>query len=127
MAVVIANEDDHMQVAPDHPHIRIQANAFQEAEARFIRVNPDRAYVQWLTGESRPGVVDNDAGILYDHKTIRSALCPNEAAHRILHVAAMCELADRVQESNFQSNLDSVLFPDAPKVAVPPSREGAGN
>ena len=125
--IVIANEDDHMQVAPDHPHIRIQANAFQEAEARFIRVNPDRAYVQWLTGESRPGVVDNDAGILYDHKTIRSALCPNEAAHRILHVAAMCELADRVQESNFQSNLDSVLFPDAPKVAVPPSREGAGN
>ena len=108
--------------APDHPHIRIQANAFQEAGARFVRVNPDRAYVRWLIGESRPGLVDNEAGTLYTPKTIRAALCPNEAAHRILQVAAMCELADRIQAGNFQPNLDRVLFPDAPKAAGPSPR-----
>ena len=121
-AIIVANEDDHMQVAPDHPHIRIQANAFQEAGARFVRVNPDRAYVRWLIGESRPGLVDNEAGTLYTPKTIRAALCPNEAAHRILQVAAMCELADRIQAGNFQPNLDRVLFPDAPKAAGPSPR-----
>jgi len=120
--IIVANEDDHMQVAPDHPHICIQANAFQKAGAHFVRVNPDRAYIQWLVGESRPGLVDNDAGTLYSPKTIRAALCPNEAAHRILQVAAMCELADRVQADNFEPNLDRVLFPDAPKAAGPPTR-----
>lgn len=137
--IIVANEDDHMQVAPDHPHIRIQANAFQEAGARFVRVNPDRAYVEWLIGESRPGLVDNDAGMLYTPKTIRAALCPNEAAHRILQVAAMCELADRVQAGDLRPNLERVLFPDAPKAAArpprgtprqrpvtPPSRQGDG-
>jgi len=120
--IIVANEDDHMQVAPDHPHIRIQTNAFQKAGARFVRVNPDRAYVEWLIGESRAGLVDNDAGTLYTPKTIRAALCPNEAAHRILQVAAMCELADHVQAGNFQPNLDRVLFPDAPRAAGPPPR-----
>ena len=119
--IVVANNQDHMQVAPDHPHIRIQVNAFQKAGAHFIRLNPDRAYVEWLMGESRPGLVDNDAGILYTRKTILSAICPNEAAHRILHPAAICELADRVHASNFKPNLDRVLYPDAPKVVRRPS------
>jgi len=120
--IIVANERDHMQVAPDHPHIRIQANAFQKAGARFVRVNPDRAYVEWLSGERRPGLVDNDAGVVYTPKTIHAALCPNEAAHRILQVAAMCELADRVQAGNFRPNLHRVLFADVPKPAGPPPR-----
>ncbi len=73
-------------------------------------------------GESRSGLVDNEAGTLYTPKTIRAALCPNEAAHRILRVAAICELADRVQADNFEPNLDRVLFPDAPKAAGPTPR-----
>ncbi len=120
--IVVANTQDHMQVAPDHPHIRIQVNAFQKAGARFIRLNPDRAYVEWLIGESRPGVPDNDAGLRYTPKTILSALCPNEAAHRILQVAALCELADRVHARNFKPNLDRVLYPDAPKLVRKPAR-----
>lgn len=118
--IVVANAQDHMQIAPDHPHIRIQVNAFQKAGARFIRLNPDSAYVEWLIGENGPGLVDNDAGVLYTPKTILSALCPNEAAHRILHPAAICELADRVQAGNFEPNLDSVLYPDAPKMVRRP-------
>ncbi len=75
--------------------------------------------------------------MLYTPRTIRAALCPNEAAHRILQVAAIGELADRVQADEFQPNLERVLFPDAPKAAAraprgtprqrpvtPPSRQG---
>ena len=35
--VVIAGATDHVQLAPDHPHIRAQVNAFEEAGAKLIR------------------------------------------------------------------------------------------
>ncbi|MCP5111137.1 MAG: hypothetical protein GY953_09905, partial [bacterium] len=122
--IVVANTRDHMQLAPDHPHIRIQVNAFEKAGARFIRLNPDRAYVEWLVGEPRPGVSDNDAGNRYTPRSILPAVCPNDVAHRtLLQLAALCELADRVQAANFKPNLDSVLYPAAPRaVRRPPNQ-----
>jgi hypothetical protein len=119
--IVVAGETDHVQIAPDHPHIRAQVNAFQKAGAKFIRLNPDRAYVEWLFDRKAPSVPDNNAGLQYTPKTIQAALCPDRAVPKqLLSPAAMCELADRVQAGNFQPNLDRVLFPDAPKVAGPP-------
>jgi len=123
--IVVAGETDHVQIAPDHPHIRAQVNAFQKAGARLIRLNPDRAYVEWLFGRKVPGVPDNDAGLQYTPKTIGPALCPDGAVPKqLLSPAAICELADRVQAGNFEQNLDLVLFPDAPKTSGPPP--GAG-
>jgi len=122
LAVIVeARETDHVQVTPDHAHIRIQVNGFQKAGARFIRLNPDRAYVEWLLDKSIPGLPDNDAGLQYNWQTILSAVCPDELADgQLLSQAAICELADRVQAGNFEPNLDSVLFPDAPKITIPP-------
>jgi hypothetical protein len=123
--IVVAGETDHVQIAPDHPHIRAQVNAFQKAGARFIRLNPDRAYVEWLLDRKVPGVPDNDAGRQYTPKTIGPALCPDGAVPKqLLSPAAICELADRVQAGNFEPNLDRALFPDAPKTSGPPP--GAG-
>jgi len=120
-AIVVAGETDHVQIAPDHPHIRAQVNAFQEAGAKLIRLNPDRAYVEWLLDREAPGLPDADAGLRYTPKTISAALCPDRAAPKqLLSPAAMCELADRVQARNFEPNLDRVLFPDAPKASGPP-------
>lgn len=120
-AIVVAGETDHVQIAPDHPHIRAQVNAFQEAGAKLIRLNPDRAYVEWLFDREASGLPDNDAGLPYTAKTISAALCPDRAAPKqLLSPAAMCELADRVQAGNYEPNLDRVLFPDAPKASGPP-------
>ena len=60
--IVVAGETDHVQIAPDHPHIRAQVNAFAAAGASFVRLNPDRAYLEWLTDRKAPKVTDNDAG-----------------------------------------------------------------
>jgi len=123
--IVVAGATDHVQIAPDHPHIRAQVNAFQKAGAQFIRLNPDRAYVEWLFGRRTPAVPDNNAGLRYNPKSIGAALCPDGAIPKqLLSSAAICELADRVQASNFELNLDRVLFPDAPKTSGPPT--GAG-
>jgi len=124
--IVVAGETDHVQIAPDHPHIRAQVNAFQKAGAQFIRLNPDRTYVEWLFDRKVPDVPDNDAGRQYTPKTIGPALCPDGAVPKqLLSAAAICELADRVQAGNFESNLGRVLFPDAPKTSGPPP--GAGH
>ncbi|MCP4231523.1 MAG: hypothetical protein GY771_15440 [bacterium] len=123
--IVVAGATDHVQIAPDHPHIRAQVNAFQKAGAQFIRLNPDRAYVEWLFGRRTPGVPDNNAGLRYTQKSIGAALCPDGAIPKqLLSSAAICELADRVQTGNFELNLDRVLYPDAPKTSGPPT--GAG-
>ena len=118
--IVLANETDHVQIAPDHPHIYAQVNAFAKAGA-FVRLNPDRAYVEWLTGGQAPDVPDNDAGLQYTPKTVGTALCPDGlVAKPLFSPAAMCELADRTQAGNREPNLSRVLFPDAPKVSGPP-------
>lgn len=122
--IVVAGETDHVQIAPDHPHIRAQVNAFQKAGAQFIRLNPDCAYVEWLLSRQTHGVPDNNAGLQYTPKTIRPALCPDGAVPKqLLSPAAICELADRVQASNFEPNLHRVLFHDTPKSPGPPSRQ----
>lgn len=119
--IVVAGETDHVQIAADHPHIRAQVNAFQEAGAKFVRLNPDRAYVEWLYDREASGLPDNDAGLQYTPMTIQAALCPDRAAPKqLLSPAAMCELADRVQADNFEPNLDRLLFADAPKASGPP-------
>ncbi len=51
--IVYANERDHVQAAPDHGHILIQVEGFRQAKARFVRLNPDRSYVERIIA-SRP-------------------------------------------------------------------------
>jgi len=125
--IVIANETDHVQIAPDHPHITAQVNAFQRVGAKFIRLNPDRSYTEWIVGREAPAVPDNDAGLTYHAPTIAAALCPDGAVPKqLLSPAAMCELADRVQAGNFESNLGQILFPNTPKaIRATPGAPGA--
>lgn len=119
--IVVAGETDHVQIAPDHPHIYAQVNAFQKAGARFVRLNPDRSYVEWLFNREVSKATDNDAGLQYSPANIRPALFPDGAAPKqLLSPAAMCELADRVQAQRFESNLNAVLYSGAPREFGPP-------
>ncbi|MCF7848438.1 MAG: hypothetical protein K9M45_06270 [Kiritimatiellales bacterium] len=121
--LVMAGETDHVQLAPDHPHIRAQINAFVGAGAKFVRLNPDRAYVEWLMDRTTGSIPDNNAGLEYSPQTIQAGLVPDNAAPKqILTVASICELADRTQTGDFSLNLDHALFADAPKSARPPQR-----
>jgi hypothetical protein len=123
--IVVARATDHVQIAPDHPHIYTQVNAFCEAGAKFVRLNPDRAYVEWTLNQRRPQAPDNDAGLTYGPTTIGDALCPDDVTNgHLLTGAAICELVDRVQSDKFEANLDGVLYPDAPRMPPPPRRPG---
>jgi hypothetical protein len=131
--IVYANQRDHVQAAPDHGHILEQVEGFRKAKARFVRLNPDRAYVEWVLaagpgprglgpgGFPLPGfpkaaarIPDNPAGQAFDRSIITAALEPAVLPLGLCMQAAVCELADRVQAGNWAANLDAVLFPDAP-------------
>ena len=137
--IVYAGERDHVQVAPDHPHILAQAEGFRQAKAPFVRLNPDRAYVERIL-QSRPmlraaagrALADNDAGRAWDRQSIREGLEPAGLPIPLYMQAAVSELADRTQAKHWAANLDAVLYPQAPwepmmSSPVRPSRaEGGG-
>lgn len=129
--IVYANERDHVQAAPDHGHILIQVEGFRLAKARFVRLNPDRSYVEQLL-ESRPGLrqgfrpgaepptartgfPDNSAGAAFDRGNIVTGVEPARFPVGLYMQAAVSELADRTQAQEWAANLDGVLFPGAPR------------
>ncbi len=126
--IVYANERDHVQVAPDHPHILAQVEGFRRAGAKFVRLNPDRAYVERVVAggpRGQPGALrfpDNDAGMEWSRRTLATGLEPAELPMMPYMQAAVCELADRAHARNWRRNLDAVLYPDAPSGGMPAVR-----
>ena len=134
--IVYANEQDHVQAAPDHGHILIQVEGFRQAKARFVRLNPDRSYVERIVAsrprlgqgfaadqgqaqEGRGGFPDNPAGKSFDRSNIASALEPARFPLGLYMQAAVSELADRTQAKQWGPNLDGVLYPNAPWQGTP--------
>jgi len=113
MFMVTASQEDHVQGALDHPHVLIQYEAFRTAGTRFVRLNPDRVYVEAAGASSYPLAPDNPAFTAYDHLSIRNALEPegaNKIPDAIFCTAGIMELADRTQVNNLSTQLDSVIL-----------------
>jgi len=128
--IVYANERDHVQAAPDHGHILIQVEGFRQPKARFVRLNPDRSYVERMVASRLrlgPGFVadparakealdrfpNNSAGKAFDRSNIAMALEPTQFPVALYMQAAVYELADRTQARHWAPNLDAVLYPNA--------------
>jgi len=112
MFIVEAGDRDHVQGAPDHPHILAQYNGFRQSGIRFARLNPDRAYIEYMAGISMPDAPDNDAFAVFDHISVRQALEPRGQGGVPMKTgggAAMCEAADRTQYNNTAAQAGAVL------------------
>ncbi len=110
--LVISSEIDHVQTAPDHPHVLLQYEEFRQAGAKFVRLNPDRSYVEHIMKQPMPKAVDNAAFVSFNHQTIRNAVEPGDLKSvlgKALVPAAACELADRTRFNNVQPQLSKVL------------------
>lgn len=110
MFMVEAGDVDHVQGAPDHPHILIQYTGFLNAGARFVRLNPDRFYVEQLLDASLPDAADNDGMLEFDHMSVRQALQPRHIpilTGQKSTVAAVCEIADRSRTDNTDPQIDA--------------------
>ncbi|MDZ7307722.1 MAG: T9SS type A sorting domain-containing protein [candidate division KSB1 bacterium] len=124
MFIVEAAAVDHLQTAPDHPHVLIQYEGMRRAGARFVRLNPDRAYVESVLGRSAATAADNEAFTPFDHLSIRNALEPVGAGGVPTNAgvaAAIYELADRTQYGNLSPQLGGVLTSVKEKEAALPA------
>ena len=116
--LIFAGIRDHVQDTADHLHIRLQYDGFQKAGVRWVRLNPDANYVEWVTRRKPGPAIQNPAGAKFDRHTIRAALLPappgGPATPEAL-AAAVCELADRTRKGEWSATLKAVLFPQAPR------------
>ncbi len=110
---------DHVQVAPDKPHIRQAYDGFHKTAELWTRLNCDLAYVQSEIHESatlEDGFPDNDANSEPGDWYIESefwgfaGILNGEMTARTIPLAGVAEIADRVKFNNWGNNLTEVLW-----------------
>jgi len=111
--------DDHVQAAPDKPHIRQAYDGLHERAGLWVRLNPDLVYVESVSGQrSGSGYPDNPANSEpADWSNARlwgyGGPYGSPFVTQTVPLAAAAEMADRVRADDWRPDLDEVLF-DAP-------------
>jgi len=110
---------DHVQAAPDKPHIRQAFDGFYKRAGLWTRLNCDVVYTQHeidVTAGAATGIPDNPANSEPGNWYLEAAdwgfaghLNGSPTAQTI-PLAGIAEMADRVQFDNWNDNLDSVLI-----------------
>ncbi len=109
--MLIFGKRDHIQAAPDKPHIHQAYAGFKRGAGLWVRLNPDRCYVASMNCVFADAFPDEDANTeppnwIYS----RDWGYPNVGnANMIASLAGVAEMADRVQADIWDDNLDQVL------------------
>ena len=111
--LVMESEQNHTDDSPDHAMTVAQVNAFVDSKVKWIRLNPDRYYVEMAMGRAPSRVVQNAAGERLRGESIRTQLVPENTSggptDKQLGIAAACELADRTYRNEWARTLSNVL------------------
>lgn len=112
--IVFATEIGHVTVAPDHPHAIAQVNAWLDAKAKWVRLNPDVHYISEVMQRKPTQPVQNSANARPDRKAIGRQVEPEVKnggpSDDQGMEAAIAELADRTRLNNWKDELAEVLI-----------------
>ena len=111
--MLVFAKNDHVQAAPDKPHIRQAYDGFRRAAGLWVRLNPDIVYVKAMEGNFGEGFPDNPANAEpNDWMDSRNWGFPHRPQILVgsVPVVGVAEMADRVQADDWSANLDEVLF-----------------
>jgi hypothetical protein len=109
---------DHVQTAPDKPHIRQAYDGFHKTAGLWTRLNCDLVYVQAEIHPSASladGFPDNDANTEPEDWVAEAeswgfaGMLAGEMTARTVPLAGIAEMADRVRTNHWAPNLDAVL------------------
>ena len=122
-------QQDHIQVAADKPHIHQAFQGFRFEARLWVRLNPDRAYVQEILERSAdlqitvtPAIPatpiaalefpDNPANTQpTDWQEINSYAYPGQGDNaRLIPLAAVAEMADRAHDDYWDENIGQALY-----------------
>jgi hypothetical protein len=104
---------DHVQAALDKPHIHQAYDGFRGEAGLWVRMNPDRVYVEQVKGSGPFGDYPDNAANTepVDWTDARPWGFRNELwTRKVVWLAAVAEMADRVQTDDWSPNLDQALF-----------------
>jgi len=112
---------DHVQVLQDKPHIHQAFQGLRFEAGLWVRMNPDRAYVQSLLASAGEDFPDNPANTQPDDwLQVGSYAYPGAGiAGRLGPLAAVAEMADRNHFGRWDENLGQVLYIYFPPTALP--------
>lgn len=111
---------DHVQAAPDKPHIHQAYQGFREGAHLWVRLNPDDAYIAAVApGLPLAAFTDNTANTqpVDWHHAAAWGHPDLPDARRAVACASVAEMADRVRADEWRDDLEGVLHlypPDAP-------------
>jgi hypothetical protein len=110
---------DHVQTAPDKPHIRQAYDGFHKTAGLWTRLNCDLSYVQsevHPSASQENGFPDRPANTEPGDWTTEAeswgfeGRLAGELTNKSIPLVCVVEMADRVWADNWQPNLDAVLF-----------------
>jgi hypothetical protein len=111
--MLVFAEKDHVQAAPDKPHIRQAYDGFKNvAQLAWVRLNPDRAYataINPIYGVEMPDTPANTAPGDWTQAESYGFTGVTAATKYEIPVAAVAEMADRVRADDWSANLSNVL------------------
>jgi hypothetical protein len=112
---------DQIQAAQDKPHIHQAFQGFRFESGLWVRLNPDRAYVQSLIPGAGEDFPDNPANTQpEDWMQVGSYAYPGQGtAGRLVPLAAVAEMADRTHFGRWDENLGQILYIYFPPTAQP--------
>lgn len=110
--MLVFSRDDHVQAARTKPHIHQAYDGFHKGADLWVRMNPDRSYVQSLDPGYGIAFPDNDAVTEpNDWIHIMDWGFPADAGTREnVWLASVAEMADRVWADDWSPNLDQVYY-----------------
>ena len=106
-----ATQRDHGVSTKDHPHILNQCEGLRKKGLHFVRLNPDKSYLDYVYGMDIPIASDNDANMPLYRSTIhdKTQRVDTLVTGKYIKVAAVCELADRAFTKDYSVNLHKVI------------------
>jgi hypothetical protein len=111
--LVFESQQVHVPQPDDHPNALAEVNAWLDAGAHWVRLNPDVHYVEAMMGRKPSRAVQSPAGRRLDRRIMRDLAEPegkdggptdNQGMN-----AVACELADRTYRKNWAPVLNRVL------------------
>ena len=119
--ILVFAQVDHIQVAQDKPAIHQAFQGFRFEAGLWVRLNPDRAYVQFVLPTAGQDFPDNPANTQPDDwMQIGPYAYPGQdTAARLVPLAAAAEMADRTHFGRWDENLGQTLYIYFPPTTQP--------
>jgi hypothetical protein len=116
--LVFETELVHIAQPADHPNALAEVNAWLDAGARWVRLNPDVHYIEAMMGRKPSRAVQSPAGRRLDRGVIRGLVEPEDkdggpTDNQGMNAVA-CELADRTYRKNWTPVLNRILVQRKP-------------